>query len=56
MEPDNQAISAEILIEVEGTVMHRFVNKDKSMFTSGINSLNLGTCKIAKIENPQHRI
>lgn len=35
---------ANILIEVDGAVMHRFVEKEKNLYTSG-------TCKIAKIDS-----
>lgn len=41
----DQDIKANILIEIENTAMHRFVSKEKSLFTSG-------TCKVAKIDNP----
>lgn len=42
-------IKANILIQLDNTVMHRFVNKDKALFTSGI-------CKVAKIENPNQNV
>lgn len=35
MEPEHRDISATILIEVPNTVMHRFVNKEKNLFTTG---------------------
>jgi hypothetical protein len=31
--------------------MHRFVKNEKTMFTSGIHLIDIGTCKIAKLEN-----
>lgn len=49
MQSDQKDISATILIEVPNTMMHRFVEKQSSLFTSG-------TCKIAKIDNPNHDI
>lgn len=35
----DQDIKANILIEIENTAMHRFVSKEKSLFTSGIDCL-----------------
>ena len=35
-------IKANILIQVNDAVMHRFISKDKTLYTEG-------TCKIAKI-------
>lgn len=32
--------------------MHRFVSKEKSLFTSGSELFYSGTCKVAKIDNP----
>ncbi len=37
-------IKANILIEIKDAVMHRFVKKEKTLYTEG-------TCKIAKIQN-----
>lgn len=36
--------------------MHRFVSKEKSLFTSGSLLFYVGTCKIAKIENPNQNV
>lgn len=43
MKQETSDVNAKVLLEVKDMVMHRFINNQKSTFTSG-------SCKIAKIE------
>ena len=52
MEAEQRDISATILTEVPNTVMHRFVDQQKSLFTSGTYYLIQGHAKLPKSKIP----